>query len=267
MAVRRARPAPPAGDDVPGQGGGTGTRPAKAAPAKAARTNPWKAMFVVILTIGLLGAAGWVVLGSRLLVVRHVAVTGTQRLKRAEVVGAASVPLGTPLARLDAGAVRSRVAAVPQVESVRIERHWPSTLKIEITERTPRAAVAQGNRYALVDASGLTIATVPKRPAKLPLLEVVGDLPHNPAVAASVSAIRSLPKPLTTVLRQVTATDASHVTLHLRIHRPHRPRPQYVSVLWGDGSRGREKAAVLADLLSHKAKEYDVSSPDVAMTG
>lgn len=243
------------------------TTRAKGTPAKAPRANPWKAMFVVILMIGLLGAAGWVVLGSRLLVVRHVAVTGTHRLTRAEVVGAAAVPLGTPLARLDAGAVRSRVAAVPQVQAVRIERHWPSTLKIDVTERTPRAAVAQGNGYALVDASGLTIATTPRRPAALPLLEIVGNLPHNPAVAASVAAIRSLPKPLTTVLQQVTATDAAHVTLHLRIHRPHHPRPQYVSVLWGDGSRGGEKAAVLANLLSHKAKEYDVSSPDVATTG
>jgi len=224
-------------------------------------------MFVVILMIGLVGAAGWVVLGSRLLVVRHVDVTGMNRLNRAQVLGAAAVPLGTPLARLDAGAVRERVATVAQVRSVRVERSWPSTLKIEITERTPRAAVARDGRYDLVDGSGVTIATAKKRPADLPLLEANGGLPGNPAVAAGVSAITALPKPLAGVLRRVSAPDAAHVTLHLRIHRPHVPGGQYISVVWGDGARGAEKAAVLTGLLRHKAKVYDVSSPDVATTG
>lgn len=224
-------------------------------------------MFVVVLMVALVAAAGWVVLGSRLLVVRHVDVTGMNRLTRAEVLDAANVPIGTPLARLDAGAVRERVFTVAQVQAVTIERTWPSTLKIEITERTPRAAVAHNGRFDLVDASGVTIATAKKRPETMPLLEATGDLPRNPAVAAAVSAITSLPKPLTAVLRRVSAPDATHVTLHLRIHRPHRPGPQYISVLWGDGTRGKEKSAVLSTLLSHKAKSYDVSSPDVATVG
>lgn len=254
MAVRRDRPAPPATKGVPGRGGRT-------------RTNPWKALFVVVLMIGLVGAAGWVVLGSRLLVVRHVDVTGMHRLNRATVLDAAAVPLGTPLARLDAGAVRERVATVPQVQAVKVQRSWPSSLTIAVTERTPRAAVAHDGTYDLVDGSGVTIATAKKRPKDLPLLEATGDLPGNPAVAAGVSAITSLPRPLAAVLRRVSAPDGAHVTLHLRIHRPHVPGPQYISVIWGDGSRGAEKADVLSSLLGHKAKVYDVSSPDVATVG
>jgi cell division protein FtsQ len=272
-----ATPEPGAAPDHGERPGTTRTKPRGAAAGMARkRTNPWKALFVVVLMVGLVGAAGWVVLGSRLLVVRHVDVTGMKRLHRAEVLRAAAVPLGTPLARLNGGAVRARVAAVAQVRSVTISRKWPSTLRIQITERTPEVAVAADGRFDLVDAAGVTVATAKKPPHGMPRLNITGGLPGNPAVRAAVAAVTALPPALEAKVRQVDAPDAAHVTLHLRIWRPipgpripGRPhkRPHAVTVAWGDGSRGKEKSDVLTALLTHDATRYDVSSPDVATTG
>lgn len=263
------------GTDVPETKRGRGAvKPGKPAIGRR-RTNPWKATFAVVLVVGLLGAALWVVLGSRLLVVRHVQITGMKRLDRAEVLDAASVRLGTPLARLDTGAVGERVATVAQVRSVAVSRSWPSTLRIAITERTPRVAVAHDGRFDLVDGAGVTVVTK-KKPNGLPRLEVGGTLPGNPAVRAAVSAAAALPPSLRPHLRRITAPDAAHVTLHLRLWRrvpgPHvagRPHGHAVPITvgWGDGSRAREKADVLMSLLPHRARRYDVSDPDVATTG
>ena len=251
-----------------GRPGGPG-KPAKP-PVGRRRTNPWKAAFAVVLVVGLLGTAVWVVLGSRLLVVRHVQITGMKRLDRAEVLDAASVRLGTPLARLDTGAVGDRVATVAQVRTVAVSRSWPSTLRIAITERTPRVAVARDGRYDLVDGAGVTVVTT-KKPSGLPRLDVDGTLPGNPAVRAAVSAATALPPSLAPRLRRMTATDAAHVTLHLRLWRripgTHHKHPVPITVDWGDASRPGEKADVLTALLHHHAHRYDVSDPDVATTG
>lgn len=287
MTARREPTPPPEAGAAPGHGEEPGTTRAKKGGKGGAgkpsgplvgrkRANPWKAAFVVVLMVALVVAAGWVVLGSRLLVVRHIQVTGMKRLDRAQVLAAAAVPLGTPLARLNGGAVRARVATVAQVRSVQISRKWPSTLRIEITERTPKVAVDQDGRFDLVDAAGVTVATAKKRPHGMPRLTVNGGLPGNPSVRAAVAAVSALPASLAAKVRQVDAPDAAHVVLHLRIWRPipgprlaghARKAPHAITVAWGDGSRGKEKADVLTALLAHPAKTYDVSSPDVATTG
>lgn len=220
--------------------------------------------------IGLVGAAVWVVLGSRLLVVRDVRISGLHRLDRTEVLHTAAVSLGTPLARLDGDAVRARVATIAQVKSAKVTRDWPSTLRIEVTERTPRAAVARDGRYALVDADGVTVATA-RTPSGLPMLKVDGDPNGDPAVRSAVTAVTALPDRLAGRLRQVSAADPEHVRMRLRTtwkrehRRPHRVT-RTVTVVWGDAHRGVEKARVLSALLRHRAKVYDVSAPDVATT-
>ena len=63
----------------------------------------------------LAGAAGWLVLGSSVLGARTVEVVGESRLSADEVVARAEVPAGTPLARLDTGAIADRVAGLAPV--------------------------------------------------------------------------------------------------------------------------------------------------------
>src|SRR5689334_8397499 len=101
---------------------------------RAAR--PW---LVGAAGLGLAGPLGWLVYGTPVLGVRHVSVHGATFVSPDEVRTAAAVRAGTPLASLDLSAVRRRVATLAPVRAARIERDWPSTVLIVITERVPVA--------------------------------------------------------------------------------------------------------------------------------
>ena len=104
-------------------------------------------VLATVLTLVLLaGAAGWLVLGSSVLGARAVEVVGASRLTADEVVARAEVPTGTPLARLDTGAIADRVAGLAPVLRVSVDRDWPSTVRITVVERTRGSREGAGDR-------------------------------------------------------------------------------------------------------------------------
>src|SRR5690606_33397279 len=134
------------------------------------QSDPWRVAFVALLLVGLAGAVLWVLFGSRLLAVRQIEVTGLDRLAEAEVLAAADVAVGTPLARVDTDAVAARVAELRLVESVEVRRGWPSTLHLEVAERVPVLALAEEGGYLLVDREGVAVARSDTRPEGRPLV-------------------------------------------------------------------------------------------------
>ncbi|MFC7741569.1 cell division protein FtsQ/DivIB [Nocardiopsis composta] len=157
--------------------GGTAKGTAGGAPPRKA--DPWKVAFIVLLIVALLAAAGYLLLGSRLLVVREVAVSGLHRLDRDEVVRALAVPTGTPLARVDTEAAAERVAGLRLAESARVERGWPAELRVRVEERTPKLAVGAGGGYRLVDQDGVRISDTEALPEEYPLASVRGEVEGN----------------------------------------------------------------------------------------
>ncbi len=76
----------------------------------------------------------WALLGSRLLVVRSVKVTGGgQAVPAAQVLAAARVRHGTPLIRVNTGTIARQVEALRQVQSVQVSKDWPSTVVITVS--------------------------------------------------------------------------------------------------------------------------------------
>ena len=71
---------------------------------------------LVVLLLG--GLAGWLLLGTGVLGVRDVQVTGTSLLDPAEVRSVAAIRPGAPLATLDTGSVASRLSRLPAVRAV-----------------------------------------------------------------------------------------------------------------------------------------------------
>src|SRR3712207_3437840 len=98
------------------------------------------------LAVGLLVVAvvlAWVVTASSVLAARHVRVTGQRQLSVQQVQEAAAVPLGVPLIRQDLDAIARRATALPQVASATVQRRWPTTVEVTVTERQPLLAIAQ----------------------------------------------------------------------------------------------------------------------------
>ena len=210
----------------------------------------------VTTLLALLGLAGWLLLGTGVLGVHDVAVTGTSRLDPAEVRSVAAIGAGTPLARLDTGAVADRLRRLPVVRTVDVERSWPRGVTIRVRERTAAAVQARGPAYVLVDREGVAFAPVQRRPAGLPLVSAPVDA-GPPALRAALDVLEQLTGPVREQVRQVRAATAEQVELRLTRGR---------TVLWGSTERGARKAAVLAVLISRKAQVYDVSAPDAPTT-
>ena len=160
----------------------------------------------------LLGLAGWLLLGTGVLGVHDVQVTGTSRLDPAEVRSVAAIEAGTPLARLDTGAVADRLRRLPVVRTVDVERSWPRGVTIRVRERTAAAVQARGPAYVLVDREGVAFAPVQRRPAGLPLVSAPVDA-GPPALRAALDVLDQLTGPVRDQVRQVRAATAEQVEL------------------------------------------------------
>lgn len=247
----------PGGRQVAG-GRAAGGAPPSARPARRAG-DPWRAAFLCVLALVIVVGAAWALLGSSLLVVRHVEVTGSRQVPAAEVRAAAGIQPGTPLARLNAAAVTRRVESLSQVLSARVTRSWPDTVVISVRQRTPALAVASAGRFELVDVDGVVVRTSATRPAGLPLLRSArARLRGSPAVRAAVLVLGDLPGSVRRRVKSVTAPAADAVTLHLR---------GGIGVSWGGTGRTAAKARELRSLMRTNARYYNVSSPLVAVTG
>lgn len=199
-------------------------------------------------------AAGWLLLASPWLVVDEVVVSGTERLTPAEVLAAADVDVGRPLARVDTAGVARRVRALGPVLSVEVDRGWPGTLEVRVVEREPVAAVGAPGSFTLLDATGARLGTVRALPRGVVRLAVARPAPEDPATRAALQVLRAVPAPVRGQLLGVRAPSPEQVTLLLRGNR---------QVLWGGVDRSREKAAVLVPLLRLPGTRYDVSTPAV----
>lgn len=208
----------------------------------------------VLAAVAPFALAAWVLLGSSWLVVDKVVVTGASRLTSSEVLAAAEVRLGTPLARVDTGDVASRVRALGPVASVSVSRAWPGTLRVVVTEREPVAAVGSGKTWTLYDGTGTQLGTATALPAALVRLEVARPGPDDPSTRAALTVLQSLPKALRATVAVVRAPSAEQVGLVLRDGR---------RVVWGGASDASAKSTALLALLKLKGQVYDVSSPTV----
>lgn len=254
---------PGQGSAGPGQGSGAGPEGAgDRRPGRRPRGlggAPWRAAFLVVLALVIVAGAAWALLGSSLLVVRHVQVSGNRGVPAAEVSAASGIEHGTPLARLNSAIAERRIERIPQVLSALVSRSWPDTVVIAIRERTPQLAVAAGTGFELVDVDGVVVRRSAARPAGMPLLKSPpASLRGSRAVRAAAAVLASLPAPVRARVLAVSDTAATGVTLQLRGR---------VTVRWGDARRSAAKATELQALLRTGARYVDVSSPQAAVTG
>ncbi len=221
----------------------------------------WRAAFLALATAGVIGAAVWLLFGSRLLVVRSVIITGTHLVPRSEVLAAAGVEPGTPLIRVNTARVAARIDAISQVRSALVRRSWPDRLVIVVRERTAALALtAPGGGYDLVDPDGVVVQWTASRPADLPLYPTaapVAALRGDPDLAASAAVLGELPAWLRHSVAAVTAPDPDQVTLRLA---------GGVTVLWGGTDRAGAKATELTVLMRTHMRYYDVSAQGSVLT-
>ena len=200
---------------------------------------------VLVLVLGL----GWLVGFSSVLGVRTVAVSGEHRVSSEQIVAAARIRHGAPLARLDTAAVRARIAAIPAVRTVTVGVSYPGTVRIRVTERVAVGYRPDVDGVVLVDAADVPFATLPRPPRGLPELPVTGD-PVRSAAAATVAA--ALPAGFIGAVARIAVPTAQSITLTLTDGR---------TVLWGGTDRSDQKAKLVPVLVHQPGRYFDVSDP------
>lgn len=273
---KSARSGPPSSGKAGNSGSGSGRggkKPAKRGESGSAGghsglrvsfTVPSRRTLIITLAgaVLLAGFGAWALYGSTWLRTEAVKVSGTGVLTVGEVVRAAAVPMGTPLASVDKKAVADRVRAkLPRVKTVQVRRSWPHTVSLKVTERQPELIIQTGGKFVEVDAEGTRFATVAAAPKGVPLLEMaVRDSPGlrrfgaDRLRRAAGTVVTALPKALHQDVRTVEVRSFDAITLKLTGGR---------TVVWGSDERSTAKAKVLAAALkaARDARHFDVSVP------
>ncbi len=120
------------------------------------------------------------------LTLREVFVTGRERTPRAALLAALGVERGAPLVNVDPSAARRRLEALGWVREATVERRFPDTVFVRLSERVPLALWQRQGKLVVVDPEGVIIdGAEAGKFARLPL--IVGD--DAPAYAADLLAV------------------------------------------------------------------------------
>jgi cell division protein FtsQ len=218
----------------------------------ARRWVSWRYLVALLLIVALLGTGVWLVFFSTQMSVRTVSVRGNELLSAAQVREAARAPLGEQLATADLRRVRSRIAAMAEIESVDVTREWPDTIGITVVERTAVAVVQMGERWRGLDASGAVFRDYDAPPGDLPRVQASSAAGID-ALSEAATVVSSMSADLAGRVDHVEVETIDQITLVLRSGR---------TVLWGSSEDSKLKSRVLLELLdAHPASYYDVSVP------
>ncbi|OMC50613.1 cell division protein FtsQ [Mycolicibacterium fortuitum] len=208
----------------------------------------WSALASVIAV-----ALGLVLYFTPVMSARNVVINGAAAVPQEQVLAAAAVAPGTPLLQINTDAVAERVAMIRRVATVRVQREYPSTLRITLVERVPVVVKDYPDGPHLFDRDGVDFATEPPPPT-LPYLDADNPGPTDPATKAALEVMLALPPDVVAQVGRIAAPSVASIALTLTDGRV---------VVWGTNDRTDEKALKLAALLTQPGHTYDVSSPDL----
>ncbi len=208
----------------------------------------WSAL-VSVVVVGL----GLLLYFTPIMAARNIVVVGVGAVTQDEVVAAAAVQPGMPLLQVNTDAVAERVAAIRRVASARVQRQYPSTLRVTVIERVPIVVKDYPDGPHLFDKDGVDFASAPP-PAGVPYLDADNPGPSDAPTKAALQVMTALRPEVAGQVGRIAAPSVAAITLTLTDGRV---------VVWGTTDRTEEKALKLAALLTQPGQTYDVSSPDL----
>lgn len=176
----------------------------------------------------------------------------------AAVEAAAAARAGTPLPRLDTGALAAEIEEIPTVWDATVHRDWPRGLLIEVRPRIPVAAVPVEGGVELFDVEGVDLGAIPEAPAGVPVANVPLGEDTAGILKDVLTVMGTLPPELLAQVATVGAPSADAIEFTLT---------SGAVVRWGSSDSNDLKLAVLQTLLGNvQATVYDVSTPRTPIT-
>ena len=131
--------------------------------------------------------------------VNDIVVEGRGQTNKDQLSVALEATAGSPIFAFKPSEAEARIAKLPWVETVTVERRLPDTIFVRLTERVPMARWQHDNRTAVVDANGKVLSEAnPAQFDQLPLLvgagapaeakKIIETLHNFPVVESKVTA-------------------------------------------------------------------------------
>ena len=191
----------------------------------AAEARRRRALLIGLVVVVALVGAGFGATRSPLLDVDHVRIEGAASTPPAEIVRTARLDRHPAMTDVDPVAARQRLEALPWVARARVVRRWPSTVDVQILERSPAVAVpAPAGGWLTVDATGRVLAAEPDAPPDLLTVQPAQPPPApgsrlDPATRGALRVLAVLPKPLEARVTAL-AVSGQDVTITIDGHVP-----------------------------------------------
>lgn len=178
------------------------------------------------------------------LTVGEIEVEGNEHQNTSEIIAQSAVEPGQNMLRVDNSDVAKRVAGLNWIKQVTVQKKWPRTIHIEVTERV-----------AVMHAGGDLIDSEGKRfhSGEVPdtALEAVGRGIEDPEVAKAVGQLEP------DILRQLDRVEA--------------PTPQEMTfytddgreIYWGSPELAHDKARATRVVLQRDGRHWNVSNPQL----
>lgn len=216
----------------------------------------WVLIGGLALLVILGGTATWLLGFSSTFAATEVTVSGTSVLTQQQVVDAAQVELGRPLIRQDLTAIDERVSALPPAQEVTVNRRFPHSIDIAVTERQIAYVWNDGTTLKWVDAAGVVFQQGVEPPAGTVVAQIEGQ-PDQRLLRDVATVVASARPVLADRIGMVHAAAVDQIEVRLG---------DGDIVVWGSADQSEMKAQVLGVLLQVDATVYDVSAPGAPTT-
>jgi cell division protein FtsQ len=204
---------------------------------------PWLIWFLAVVSV----AVWWSLYQSKWFLTETVTIQGLSRLSADQVSVIANAPTGKPLVGQDLTGISDRLKDLPEIKAVLVERGWPTTLLITITERVPIAVAATATGFNLIDNEGKNSGVVVAPPEGL---LVIAAAPESAAMTSAISILAALPAdwPITSL----AAPSQDNVVVNLATG---------AVITFGSGNDAEQKVKVANALLAQNYLTINVSAP------
>jgi cell division protein FtsQ len=132
-------------------------------------------LFIAVLLVVTLVAVGDWVLHTSTFRVHHVEVVGATHESDGAIILASGLENQPALIDVSDSVIARRLNGFKWIKTISVVKHWPSTVRIVVTERTPVGIAYNAKKILqLVDATGRDLGIAPAN-TNLPLLEVTSS--------------------------------------------------------------------------------------------
>jgi len=208
--------------------------------------TPWLIWLIIVLAV----SGWWILYQSKWFIAQGVTVTGHSRLTVEQISAVAAVPIGNSLMSINTAALTEQLMELTEIKVVTVERGWPHTILINVTERTPIAVAATLSGFNLIDSEGKNAGRVAAPP---PGLLVISAVPESKAMLGAITTLAAIPAQWQLIELAAATQDNIVATLGTG-----------AVITFGSSERAADKVEVAQALLEKGYSVINVSAPDAA---